>query len=133
MAHPDDVEFLCAGTLARLKQQAGCEITIATATSGDCGTLQYPPDEIARIRHNEAKAAAELIGADYYGAGSRDVLVMYDTPTLRRITEIVRKVAPDVIITHSPVDYMVDHEMTSKLVRTAAFAAPAAELPDVRS
>lgn len=124
-AHPDDVEFTCAGTLTRLKQEAGWEIIIATATSGDCGTLEYTPDEIARIRNGEAKAAAAILGAEYYCAASTDLLVMYDTPSLRRFTEVVRKARPDIIITHSPVDYLIDHEITSQLVRTAAFAAPA--------
>ncbi len=54
MAHPDDVEMTCAGTLVRLKREAGCEIAIATATSGDCGSMDHRPDEIARIRHREA-------------------------------------------------------------------------------
>lgn len=125
MAHPDDCEFTCAGTLIRLKQEAGCEIVIATGTSGDCGTRQYPPDEISRIRHGEAKAAARLIDADYYAAGSSDLLIVYDEPTLRRFVEIVRKARPDIVITHPPVDYLIDHEEVSKLVRMATFAAPA--------
>lgn len=124
MAHPDDVEFTCAGTLIRLKQEAGCEIIIATATSGDCGTAECGPDEIARIRHREAKASADLLGAEYYCAGCRDLFIMYDEPTLRRFIEILRKARPDVVITQPPVDYMVDHENTGKLVRSACFGAP---------
>jgi N-acetylglucosamine malate deacetylase 1 len=124
MAHPDDVEFTCAGTLIRLKQEAGCEIAIATATSGDCGTVSDRPDEIARIRHREAKASAALLEAQYYCAGCMDLFVMYDDPSLRRFTEVLRKAQPDVIITQPPVDYMIDHENTGKLVRTACFAAP---------
>ena len=38
LAHPDDAEFLCAGTLIRLAE-AGWEVHIATATPGDCGTM----------------------------------------------------------------------------------------------
>jgi LmbE family N-acetylglucosaminyl deacetylase len=123
MAHPDDVEFTCAGTLARLKNEAGCEIVIATATSGDGGSLEYRPDHTARIRHGEAVASAGVIGAEYYCAGCLDLLVTYDQPSIRAFTEIVRKARPDIVITHSPVDYMADHEITSRLVRTACFAA----------
>ena len=61
MAHPDDVEFLCAGTLVRLRKEFGARIAIATSTSGDCGSAEHGPAEIARIRHGEAKAAAKLI------------------------------------------------------------------------
>ena len=125
MAHPDDCEFTCAGTLIRLEQEAGGEITIATSTSGDVGSAARRPEEIARIRHKEAKAAAGLIDAAYYAAGCEDVFVMYDKPTLQRFVEIVRKARPDVVITHPPADYMVDHENVSRLVRTACFAAPA--------
>lgn len=124
MAHPDDVEFTCAGTLIRLKQEAGCEIAIATATSGDCGSAEHAPDEIARIRHREAKASADLLGAEYYCAACRDLFVLYDEPTLRRFVEVFRKARPDIVITQPPVDYMVDHENTGKLVRSACFAAP---------
>lgn len=124
MAHPDDVEFTCAGTLARLKNEAGCQIIIATATSGDCGSVQHRPEEIARIRHGEAVASARLLDAEYYCAGCMDVLVLYDEPTLRRFVEVFRKARPDIVITNPPVDYMVDHEMTGRLVRTAAFIAP---------
>ncbi|GMU25001.1 MAG: bacillithiol biosynthesis deacetylase BshB1 [Phycisphaerae bacterium] len=125
MAHPDDVEMTTAGTLIRLKQEAGCRIAIATAASGDCGTTQYPPDEIARIRHGEAKTAAALIDAEYYAGGCKDILVMYDEPTIQRFVEIVRRAQPDILFTHPPVDYMIDHEIVSRLVRTAAFAAGA--------
>lgn len=128
LAHPDDAEFSCAGTMIRLKQEAGCTLAIATATSGDCGTIQHSPAEIARIRHGEARAAAALVDAEYHCAGSRDLLVMYDEPSLRRFIEIVRKVRPDVVFTHPPVDYMIDHENTGRLVRTACFGAGAPNL-----
>ena len=125
MAHPDDVEIMCAGTLIRLKQEAGCEIIIATATSGDCGSTQMGPQEITRVRHDEAMASARVIGAEYYCAGMIDLFIMYDEPTLRRFIEIVRKARPDIVITHPPSDYMIDHENVSHLVRTACFGAPA--------
>ncbi|MEP0841642.1 MAG: PIG-L family deacetylase, partial [Phycisphaerae bacterium] len=125
LAHPDDAEFTCAGTMIRLKQECGCRLAIATSTSGDCGTTQHAPDEIARIRHAEARKVAELVEAEYYCAGCKDLLVMYDEPTLKRFVEIIRKVRPDVVFTHPPVDYMIDHENTGRLVRTACFGAGA--------
>ena len=124
MAHPDDVEMMCAGTLARLRREAGCQIIIATATSGDCGSMDQRPEAIARIRHAEAVAGAAILDADYYCGGCLDLLVVYDAPTIRRFVEVVRKARPDIVITHSPTDYMVDHEMTSRLVRMACFSGP---------
>ena len=61
MAHPDDVEFTCGGTLALLHQQ-GWEIHIATMTPGDCGSDQLSPEEISRIRRVEAANAAAVLG-----------------------------------------------------------------------
>ena len=50
LAHPDDAEFLCAGTLTRLRKDKGWAIHIASMTPGDCGSAELPPDEISRVR-----------------------------------------------------------------------------------
>jgi LmbE family N-acetylglucosaminyl deacetylase len=123
-AHPDDVEFQCAGTLIRLRQ-AGCAVTIATMTPGDCGSAEHDPDAIAAIRRAEAAASAALIGADYLCLEFRDLAIFNDDESRRRVTEALRRTRPDVILTAPPSDYIADHEMTSLLVRDACFAAPA--------
>ncbi|HEY2251370.1 MAG TPA: PIG-L family deacetylase [Planctomycetaceae bacterium] len=123
-AHPDDVEFQCAGTLARLKQ-AGCTIMIATMTAGDCGSAELCPAEISRIRRAEARAAADLLGADYMCLEFHDLAIVHDNDGRRRVTEAVRQARPDIVLTAPPVDYMSDHEMTSRLVRDACFGASA--------
>jgi LmbE family N-acetylglucosaminyl deacetylase len=124
-AHPDDAEFLCAGTLACLAQ-GGANIHIATMTAGDCGSAILSPAKIARIRRQEATRAAALIGAEYVCLEEKDLLILYDRPTLRRVMEVIRRVDPALVMTHSPVDYMVDHETTSRLCQTACFGASAA-------
>ena len=53
-AHPDDVEFQCAGTLALLAQR-GHHLTIATMTPGDCGSAELGPEEIGFVRREEAR------------------------------------------------------------------------------
>ena len=121
-AHPDDVEFQCAGTLALLGR-AGHHLTIATMAPGDCGFKELAPQEIAEVRRGEACAAAELIGADYLCVEFRDLSIVVDNDAKRRITEVVRKVRPDLVITAPPVDYMDDHEATSRLVRDGCFNA----------
>ncbi len=122
-AHPDDVEFQCAGTLALLRQ-AGHHVTIATMTPGDCGSAELGSDEIASVRRGEAEAAARLIGADYFCLEFRDLAIFDDDDSRRRVVEFLRKTRPDIILTAPPVDYMPDHEATSRLVRDACFAAP---------
>jgi LmbE family N-acetylglucosaminyl deacetylase len=123
-AHPDDAEILCAGTLARLHAEASYRVVIATATSGDAGSSTLRPDEISRIRAEEAVASARLLDGQYVCAGCQDLFVCYDRPTIQKFVEIVRRAGPWIVFTHSPDDYMIDHEMTSRLVRTACFGAP---------
>src|ERR1700712_85261 len=122
-AHPDDIETLGAGTLALLGA-TGHKITFATMTAGDCGSVETDAAETARIRKGEAAASAALIGADYRCAEVGDLSVFNDDATRRRTTELIRAVAPDIVITGSPADYHPDHEATSTLVRDACFAAP---------
>lgn len=128
-AHPDDVEFQCAGTLALLADQ-GCEITIATMTPGDCGSAEHPPEEIASIRRSEARQAASLIGADYLCLEFRDIAIFNDDDSRRRVVEALRRVRPEIVLTAPPADYLCDHEATSALVRDACFAAP---IPNFRT
>ncbi len=124
LAHPDDAEFLCAGTLLRLRREHDWAVHVATMTAGDCGTAEHTAEEISRIRRGEGAAAAGRIGGTYHCLEERDLLVMYTEPALAKVTRLLRLVKPDVVFTHSPDDYHLDHEMTSRLVRAAAFAAP---------
>jgi LmbE family N-acetylglucosaminyl deacetylase len=121
-AHPDDIEFQCAGTLILLRE-AGCELTIATMTPGDCGSAVHDAEAIAAIRREEAAAAAAMIGARYICLEFRDLAIFNDDESRRRVTEVLRRVAPSIILTAPPSDYIADHEMTSLLVRDACFAA----------
>lgn len=123
-AHPDDAEILAGGTLTLLARR-GHAITIVTMTPGDCGTVEYPAEEISRIRREEARKAAGLIGADYLCAEFRDLSIFNDDASRRRVVEILRRTAPDIVLTSSEVDYLCDHEATSALVRDACFCAPA--------
>jgi N-acetylglucosamine malate deacetylase 1 len=124
LAHPDDAEFLCAGTLIRLRREQGFAVHIASMTPGDCGSVELPAVEIARVRRAEGAAAAARIGAAYHCMEERDLLIVYGERTLEKVTRLLRLVRPDIVLTHSPSDYMLDHEVTSTVVRAAAFAAP---------
>jgi LmbE family N-acetylglucosaminyl deacetylase len=124
LAHPDDAEFLCAGTLLRLRKEHGWTIHVASMTPGDCGSAEHSPEEIARIRRGEGKAAADAIGAIYHCIEERDLRVIYNEPALEKVVHLLNAVKPQVVFTHSPDDYHLDHEQTSKLVRAATFAAP---------
>ncbi|MCW5963533.1 MAG: PIG-L family deacetylase [Bryobacterales bacterium] len=121
-AHPDDIEFLAAGTLAGLARE-GHRVVLATMTAGDCGTVNQEADEIAKIRVQEAANSAALIKARYFYLGFRDMAVFSDHPSRQRLTEFLRAIRPTIVVTSSPEDYMADHEATALLVRDACFAA----------
>ena len=122
VTHPDDAEFLCAGTMALLGQ-AGCDLIMATMTAGDCGSKELAREEISSIRKKEAAQAAAMIQADYHCLEFDDMFITYDRASILKVLAFLRKIAPEVVITMSPDCYMVDHEITSTLVRTACFAA----------
>lgn len=120
-AHPDDAEIVCAGTLSLLKN-AGWTVHIATMAPGDKGTAEYNREDITRIRKAEAAEAAKLLDATYHCLDFEDVYIMYDRESVNKTTSLIREVKPSLVLTHSPNDYMVDHEMTSKIVQTACFS-----------
>jgi LmbE family N-acetylglucosaminyl deacetylase len=124
LAHPDDAEFLCAGTLARLVREHGWSAHIASMTPGDCGSAELDPEEIAAIRREEGRAAAAKIGGTYHCLEERDLRIFYNEAALEKVIRLIREVRPRIVITHSPADYMLDHEMTTVVTRAAVFGAP---------
>jgi LmbE family N-acetylglucosaminyl deacetylase len=120
-AHPDDIEFLMSGTLMLLRK-SGYEIHYWNLANGCCGSTQHDAQTIARIRREEAHAAAHAIGAHFHESICNDLEIFYDKPTLAKVASVIREVAPEIVLTHSPVDYMEDHTNTCRLAVTAAFA-----------
>ena len=121
-AHPDDVEIQMGGALCRLAD-LGCAITVVTMTAGDLGSAELSREEIAAVRREEAKKAADLLGAGYECLGFDDLTLTHDDASRRVVTGAVRRARPDVVLTAPPIDYMSDHEVASRLVRDACFAA----------
>jgi len=121
-AHPDDIEILCAGTLALLHDK-GWHIAFATMTPGDVGSTTLRREEISRIRKAEAAASAKILGGSYSCMECDDIFITYDRSTLLKVIRLIRQVRPKIVFSMSPQDYMIDHEMTSAIVRTACFSA----------
>jgi len=121
-AHPDDAEMMCAGTLL-LMRKAGWSVHMATMTPGDKGTAVHSKAEITAIRKAEAAEAAKLVEGSYTCVGFEDVYVLYDCESINRTTALIRQLKPSVVFTASPNDYMIDHEMTARIVQTACFSA----------
>jgi LmbE family N-acetylglucosaminyl deacetylase len=120
-AHPDDIEFVMAGTLALLKE-FGCETHYLTVANGGCGSVQHDARTLIRMRTDEARRAAQILGATFHPSLTNDLEVFYDLKTLRRVAAVIREVKPAIVLTPSPHDYMEDHTNTCRLAVTAAFA-----------
>lgn len=119
-AHPDDIEFLMAGTLMLLAE-AGYEIHYWNIATGSCGSTQTDAETTARIRREEGMAAAASIGAVFHESLCPDLEIFYDAPTLKRVASVIREVAPEIVLTHAPSDYMEDHMNVCRLATAAAF------------
>jgi LmbE family N-acetylglucosaminyl deacetylase len=128
-AHPDDIEFVMAGTLLQLKAD-GWDIHYLNVSSGDMGSTVMSAAQTARVRRKEAQAAAKLLGAKWYAPFCDDMLVFYTEQNIRRLTSVVRAVRPTVVLTHALADYMEDHMTVARLAVTAAFSRG---IPNFRS
>lgn len=107
-AHPDDIEILAAGTLAKYKKQ-GHDVAMCIMTDGSLGAETGTPEQIAELRRDEAQESAAIIGADLYWIGRPDGFLADDRRTRVSVAESLRDFAPDLILTHSPNDYHPDH------------------------
>jgi len=122
-AHPDDLEIVCFGTLAKYVQR-GDKVFVCHISNGNLGHAQIPPSELSDIRFDEAQNAADIIGANHISLGVDDQYVdSNDEEQVLKLVRVIREVQPDFIITHSDVDYHRDHMETYKLVFRATCCA----------
>lgn len=119
-AHPDDIEFVAAGTLLLLKAE-GWDIHYMNLCSGNGGSVQMNAAETAAKRLEEAKAAAKILGAAFYPPICDDLDLTYSPEYLRKVSAVVRESQAEIVLTHSPQDYMEDHMFASRLAVSAAF------------
>ena len=120
-AHPDDIEFVMAGTLLRLRE-AGWDIHCFNLSSGNLGSTVMSAAETARVRRREAQAAAKMLGAKWHAPICDDLQIFYTDENIRRVCAVVRAAQPAVVLTHALADYMEDHMIAARLAVTATFA-----------
>ncbi len=104
MAHPDDVDFGAAGTIANLTD-AGVEVVYCLVTDGQAGGFDHsiPRDEMAEIRRREQTEAAAKVGVnDLRFLGHMDGSVVADLDLRHDISAVIRDVRPQVVITQNP-------------------------------
>ena len=121
--HPDDIEINCVGTLIKCVKR-GDNVTVCHVCNGNMGHEVIMPDELRKIRIEEARKAGALAGIKVVTCDIGDLEVYNQSREQRDIMiDIIREADPDLIITHAPIDYMLDHVAVSKLVFDASFAA----------
>ena len=113
-AHPDDIEILCAGTLALYKQQ-GHTVFMAVATDGAVGSPTLARPETAEMRRREQEKSCAIFGAELIWMGFEDEWLFDDRPTRTRFLDAIRQADPDVIFVHSPNDYLSDHRISGQI------------------
>ena len=96
-AHPDDIEFLMAGTLIRLKD-AGLEIHYWNLANGCYGSAKTDREETIRIREKESIESCKQLGATFHPSICDDLSVFYDRETLARVTSKIREIEPSIIL-----------------------------------
>lgn len=119
-AHPDDIEFMMAGTLLRLRD-AGCEIHLWNLADGCCGSNALSREEAVAVRREESRASAVRAGGAVEPPLFHDLEILYDQQSLAKVASVIRRIQPDIILTQSPQDYMEDHQNTVRLVVSGAF------------
>ena len=116
-AHPDDIEIFMYGFLAECKKR-GDEIFMCVATDGALGTL-FQKTDLKEIRNRETTMALEKLGIPYF-FDFPDGYLRSQENAQYKISEYVRDLKPDLILTHDPNDYHPDHRALSFFLRNAA-------------
>lgn len=121
--HPDDIEINCVGTLIKCVKR-GDNVTVCHVCNGNMGHEVIMPDELRKIRIEEARRAGAMAGIKVVTCDIGDLDVYNQSKEQRDLViDVIREADPDLIITHAPNDYMLDHVAVSKLVFDASFAA----------
>jgi LmbE family N-acetylglucosaminyl deacetylase len=103
-AHPDDIEFGCAGTLAVWADQ-GAEVTVCIVTDGSTGTQDRDllGDKLAQLRRTESEQAARIIGASHLAwLGYRDGYVEYNLDLRKVLARVFRQYRPHRYVVMDP-------------------------------
>ena len=139
VAHPDDIEFSCSGTMARWAR-AGARICYVLCTSGDVGIADpgMTRGRATEIREAEARAAAEIAGVkDVVFLREPDGLLVATLDLRKKLVREIRRFKPEVVVTGDPTqvwsgsDYInhPDHRAAAQAALDATF--PAAGQPNL--
>jgi LmbE family N-acetylglucosaminyl deacetylase len=134
-AHPDDVDFSAAGTVA-MWTDAGIDVTYCVVTDGDAGGYDesVPRAEIPALRRAEQTAAAKCVGvSDLRFLGYPDGRVEATLGLRRDLARVIRQVRPDRLLCPSPERNYLRMPASHPDHRAVGSAALDAVYPDARN
>ena len=120
VAHPDDAELLCAGTLARAKRDRAA-IAVCVLCHGDKGQPEKTIANLAAVRRKEMAVSAEMLGAQLFLGGHPDGTLEDSQPQRLELVEVYRRFKPTLLLAHAPEDYHPDHRAASALAEAASW------------
>lgn len=133
LAHPDDPEFFCGGTIARWTSE-GRQVRYCLLTRGDKGSDdgQVDPEQLAVLREKEQRAAADSLGVkDVRFLGMPDGYLTPDLVLRREVVRVIRQIRPGIIVTCDPTNFFPndryinhpDHRAAGQVTLDAVFPA----------
>jgi LmbE family N-acetylglucosaminyl deacetylase len=133
LAHPDDPEFFCGGTLSKWTQD-GNTVQYCLITNGNKGSddPNITPEELARLREVEQKKAASIIGVHHIeNLGYDDGTLMADLKVRKDVVRVIRRLKPDILVSCDPTNYFPnesyinhpDHRTAGQIALDAVFPA----------
>jgi LmbE family N-acetylglucosaminyl deacetylase len=132
VAHPDDIEFSCAGTVARWASE-GAQVTYALLTNGAAGSSDpgMTRERLTSLRQAEQRAAAKVVGVDRVEfLGYEDGLLEPTMEVREQVVRLIRRVRPEVVVTTDPTTrYFADRYINHPDHRAAGEATLAAVIP----
>lgn len=127
VAHPDDAEFGCAGTIARKVKEDGAQVIYVVCTNGDKGTPDpnLTPDRLTQMRRGEQWCAAGVLGVQDVVFLEHPDGGLEDTPEFREeLVRLIRQHRPDTVFTMDPYRrYQMhrDHRKVAQVTLDAVF------------
>jgi LmbE family N-acetylglucosaminyl deacetylase len=133
LAHPDDPDFFCGGTIARWVA-SGREVYYCLLTRGDKGSDDdhTPPEQLAKIREAEQRAAARVLGVkDVRFLDEEDGYLVPSLALREKIVRVIRQVRPEIVVTCDPTNFFpsnryinhADHRAAGQVTLDAVFPA----------
>lgn len=135
-AHPDDAEVAAGGLVVRHALR-GSQVRMISVTDGRSGHHAVAPEDLVRVRRQEASLAGERIGAEYHVWDFPDGALEPTLAVRGAIIREIRSFAPDLVLTHRPHDYHPDHRAVGVAVQDASYLVTVPhvcpEVPALRS